>query len=208
MNLIQKIEEKKYQTELRDFQYKNPSATEEFYIRYRIRVIERYLPECEETADFIKGELMDGLEIVDGVPTTTKLGTASDFFYWDKELQNLKNRLQRLNEPIQPEPKATVQKDYKEQTPFLVGMKFATGEAQELYKKYKGDKGQFKKICLELKFKATDRPYFSETINNNRGGKNLYNNTKVFTEVYKYCIENQIPMCNDFIEKYNLIEPE
>jgi len=208
-NIIKELEENRYQSAFREFWYKNPSATENFYIEYRIRIIKEILLEYNKTANFVKGEELDGKELIDGVLTTTKMGTATAYIQFDKELSFLKGKLKQLKNSKQPEPKATVKKDIKEQTPFLVGLKFANGEAQELYKKYKGEKGHFKKICLELGFKDTDRPYFSETLNNNRKGiKNIYNKKGTLIQVYNYCTENKIVMCDGFLEKYNQIELE
>ncbi len=46
-----------YQKELKKFLFKNPNADEEFYIEYRIKVIEKGLIEFEKTANFIKGQV-------------------------------------------------------------------------------------------------------------------------------------------------------
>jgi hypothetical protein len=87
---------------------------------------------------------------------------------------------------------------------FKVGLFFANGKAQELYKRYKSEKGHFSKITLELGFKSTDRPYFSETINNTTTDpKNIFKDVKKMTIIHKYCLENSIPLSIDFISVFN-----
>jgi hypothetical protein len=99
--------------------------------------------------------------------------------------------------------------DYKGKKPFKIGLKFATGEPQELYKKYKNEKGHFKIICLELGFEKTDRPYFSETLpNTSVSSKNLFNNTTLLKKIARHCNEFKVVMCEDFLEKIKLIELE
>ena len=97
----------------------------------------------------------------------------------------------------------------KEKKPFKIGLKFAIGEPQELYKKYKKEKGHFKMICLELGFKESDRPYFSETLpNTSKSNKNLFNNVTLLKHIAKHCRDLQINMCEDFLEKIKVIELE
>ena len=99
--------------------------------------------------------------------------------------------------------------DFKEKTPFKIALKFATGEAQELYEKHKVDKGHFKIICLKLGFKETDRPYFSETLpNTSNGNKNLFKNLGLIKQVVKHCNSEQIAMCKDFLDKVSNFELE
>ncbi|MDI5898397.1 hypothetical protein [Flavobacterium yafengii] len=197
---IKRQEDKQYQREFHEFLYKNPNATEDFYINYRIRITEKLLVEYENTADFIKGEELDGKELVNGILITTKTGTASEHIMFYKEVVFLKGKLKQL-EALQ---KASEINNEKETT-FLTGLKFATGEAQELYKK---SKISFEKLAINLGFKNTDRPYFSATINNNRGIKNLYNNPKVVIQIYNYCVENKTVMCEEFLSKHHQIEPK
>jgi hypothetical protein len=98
-------------------------------------------------------------------------------------------------------------KDYKEEMPFLTGLKFATGEAQELHKQLLiKDKFSFNKVALALGFTEKERPYFSATINNNKEGKNLYKSDKLIVKIYDYCIENKIDMCEEFFNNYRKIE--
>ena len=90
---------------------------------------------------------------------------------------------------------------------FRVGLFFANGSAQKLYLKYKADKGHFKKITLELGFKETDRPYFSETFNNSTNHpKNLYRNLEQLDTIYDYCIENNIQIDSNFLGNLKLLQ--
>jgi hypothetical protein len=96
--------------------------------------------------------------------------------------------------------------DAREGKPFKIGLKFATGEVQDLYENLKNGKGHFLKICLELDFKKTDRPYFSETINKNKSAKNIYLNKKVMLLIKEHCVKNDITMCSSFLEEIEEIE--
>lgn len=85
---------------------------------------------------------------------------------------------------------------------FKIGILFAIGEPQKLYKELKS----FKKVALELNFKETDRPYFSETYNNTSSGpKNIYSREKDMQLIYNHCVENNIEMVNDFIDAYKAV---
>ena len=77
-----------------------------------------------------------------------------------------------------------------------------------MYNKYKFDKGHFTKICLELGFKETDRPYFSDTINDNRGDKNTFANPDKLKKLYNHLTENHLSFGTEFLVKYNQIETE
>lgn len=119
--------------------------------------------------------------------------------------------------PIKTEPETIVindasktkkVKDYKDFIWFKTGLKLATGEAYELYNKYKLDKGHFTKICSELGFKESDRPYFSETINNNETDKNTFANKDKLQKLHMHLIENNLAFGVEFLTKYNQIEAE
>jgi hypothetical protein len=90
---------------------------------------------------------------------------------------------------------------------FKVGLFFANGEAQKLYKKYKSEKGHFKKITLELGFKESDRPYFSETINNStKNPKNIFKSSKKMKIIIDHCEKNNIPINDDFMSVFNTLQ--
>lgn len=98
-------------------------------------------------------------------------------------------------------------KNYKNFTWFKIGLKFATGEAHQLYNKYKNKKGHFKKITLELGFKETDRPFISETINNTtQNNNNIYSNIKKMKKISTHCAENKINTCDKFNEALKLLQ--
>ena len=127
-----------------------------------------------------------------------------EFFEYHKH--HIKFRSQQI-EIVKPLGGIVLKTDYTKQKTFKMGLKFATGEAQELYKKYKEDKGHFKKICLELGFEETSRPYFSDTLPNNiKASKNLYKNKNLVIQIYNHCIDNNIVMCKEFLSKYTEIE--
>lgn len=95
----------------------------------------------------------------------------------------------------------------KNTTWFKVGLCFAKGEAQILYDKYKLERGHFKKITLELGFKKTDRPHFSETINNSTNHpKNLYRDFYKMKTIHDYCKKNEILICEDFNNNFNALQ--
>lgn len=98
--------------------------------------------------------------------------------------------------------------DYKDFIWFKTGIKLATGEAYDLYNKYKLDKGHFTKLCLELGFKESDRTYFSSTINDNETDKNTFANKDKLQNLHKHLTENSLPFGAEFLEKYNQIEAE
>jgi hypothetical protein len=104
--------------------------------------------------------------------------------------------------------KAKKAKDYKDFIWFKTGLKLATGEAYDLYSKYKLDKGHFAKICFELGFKETDRTYFSSTINDNVTDKNTFADKDKLQKLHNYLTENNLPCGTAFLEKYNQIETE
>lgn len=98
-------------------------------------------------------------------------------------------------------------KGFKDFTWFKVGLLFAKGEVQKLYEKYKSKKGHYKKITLELGFKETDRPYFSETINNTTSSnKNIYNDLTKMKKIQYYCQKNEIVICEDFDKNFNVLQ--
>jgi len=102
-------------------------------------------------------------------------------------------------------------KDYKDYIWFKTGIPLATGEAFDLYNKYKLDKGHFMRICIDLGFKKSDRPYFSETINDNsstNSDKNTFANKDKLQKLHKHLTENNLNFGARFLKKYNEIELE
>lgn len=100
------------------------------------------------------------------------------------------------------------EKDYKNFIWFNTGVTLATGEAFILYKKYKNDKGHFKKICEELGFKKSDRPYFSATLQDNKTDKNTFADKNKLQKLHNHLKENNLKFGEEFLKKYNQIEFE
>ncbi len=211
------IKEKQYRSDLAEFLYKNPSANEKRYIEYRIIVLEKVLGEYYETADMYEGEDMDGKELLEGNLITTKMGTASDYWYCKDEFDFFKDKFQELTEPKQIEA-VSKEKSFMDESWFKVGLSFATGE---IYKLLKNNKGDYTATARELLKKhncnATEkelkspsyRPYISESKSNTKtSDKNIFSKPDKLVKVYNYCIENKIVMCNEFLNKYDQIEPE
>ena len=86
-----------------------------------------------------------------------------------------------------------------------IGVFFATGQVQELYKKLKNEKGAFVKITEQLGIKKSNRPYISQTIANNPKNKiddkNLYNSQQKLLKIKAYCEENNIQIVEDFLSQ-------
>jgi hypothetical protein len=126
----------------------------------------------------------------------------------DIEIERLKAKIHFKNNSINNDFVEKEAKDYQETIWFKTGIKLATGEAYQLYNKYKFDKGHFTKINLELGFKPTDRPYFSDTINDNDSDKNTFANKDKLKKLHQYIIDNNLNLGTEFLKKFNEIEPE
>jgi hypothetical protein len=101
-----------------------------------------------------------------------------------------------------PKPEIDLNENFVHNTWFKIGLTFAIGQAQELYEKYKEEKGHFSKIAIKLGFKPTDRPYFSQTINNStRDNKNIYSSPEKLEKIYTYCKVKNIPVCSEFLSQ-------
>jgi hypothetical protein len=125
---------------------------------------------------------------------------------YPKPIQNIETKARVLEDVYSSQP--TKVKDYKDTIWFKTGIPLATGEAFDLYRKYKKDKGHFTKICLELGFKDSDRTYFSSTINDNVTDKNTFTSKDKLQKLHKYLFENGLQFGDEFLEKYNARELE
>lgn len=88
--------------------------------------------------------------------------------------------------------------DYKKLTWFKVGLKLATGEAQQHYSKHQN----YTLLASDLGFKKTDRPYFSESfsgVNNDR--KNLFSSPVKINLICKHCKEYNINLSPEFLKR-------
>lgn len=123
-----------------------------------------------------------------------EFGVFINHFYYNKFYEYLMN-----------EARSTIKRNKTDFLWFKIGLLFAQGIPQELYDKYKNEAGHFKKITIELKFKESDRPYFSETLNNTTlSDKNLYADSKKLLFIKNHCTENNINIVNDFLDKIKL----
>lgn len=96
-------------------------------------------------------------------------------------------------------------KDKTQEKWFIIGVKLATGELQQLYNKHKsypkvaetfGNKKEFLQIVKCTLANYTD-------INNIR--KNIYERPEQMRFIYDYCIKEDIKMTDSFITKYNAL---
>lgn len=142
-----------------------------------------------------------------------EIGTINEIWNIHKLLKKYfdsKNQLRILKEVISfnfPQVQKKT-KPVEENIWFQVGLTFATGKAQELLNKYKtgnGEyvKGHFKKITLELGFKPTDRPLFSDTFGNNNksSNNNIYSQPEKLLHIFEYCVNNNLTVVEDFKEQ-------
>lgn len=200
-------------------QYKND------YVLLLENYLKQYVDNTEQT--FIQQQLFCFNEflsfVVNGAMTKAKKQMLLEDLEQSTTLENLQQSTEQKIEfleyklkdvsnnktPQQSQPKPINKtKDYKNTFWFKTGITLATGEAFNLYYKYKEDKGHFTKLCLELGFEEKYRPYFSETINNNDSDKNTFANKDKLQKLHKYLTENQLNFGAEFLRKYNQIEPE
>lgn len=93
-------------------------------------------------------------------------------------------------------------KDIQKEAWFEIGLLFAKGEIQKQYEltpsypKTASKLGFSKEIHTAL-IKATMANYQSHNKQ-----KNIYSSKKYMTEIFNYCIDNNIEMCNEFKVKY------
>lgn len=95
-------------------------------------------------------------------------------------------------------------KDKTKELWFKIGLSFAEGKPQSI--KYNDKKISFEKIGTDLGFKVSDKTYFSNTLQNTKNIKNIYNSFDKMKLLYDYCIEKNIDMCEDFVGKYKELE--
>ncbi len=165
-----------------------------------------------QLADYTDGEINGTLGFWDINEFRQAINEAFDFYSIEKKGENIgaieyfKDDEIKLGNNSTDVSNKRSEKDLDEKfshnTWFKIGVTFATGQAQELYEKYKGYKGHFTKVATELGFKETDRPYISETINNTTlDNKNIYASPEKLSKIYSYCQKNNIEVCPDFKAK-------
>jgi hypothetical protein len=108
-----------------------------------------------------------------------------------------------------PEPQPDPQKNKINEKWFEAGLKLATGEAFEIYKENKNQKDykSFNEITKLLKINIKQRPYISDTINNNKH-KNIFKDKKKMKILFDYISENNLKFGENFLDAYNKIEFE
>lgn len=107
-------------------------------------------------------------------------------------------------EAAQPE-KVKSDRD-EEQNWFKVGLLFATGEIYPLLAKHKNNATH---LAKELGNEKGFRPFISDSKGDSADRPtNIFSRPKKITTLHSYCIENKKDMCDEFLNKYNQIEPE
>lgn len=154
--------------------------------------------EITET-DFLQQEVYDLNRIAEQQLTFD--GRKRVNFYRELLQKKLMDFLFGQKKPL-PKPEIELNEKLVNETWFKIGLTFATGRAQELYERYKHERGHFTKITLILGFEKSYRPYFSETLNNSRVDyKNLYSSPEKLKEIYTYCQIKNISVCSDFLSQ-------
>lgn len=78
---------------------------------------------------------------------------------------------------------------------FKIGLTFATGKAQALYKVHKN----YSEVARQLNFDNNYRNFFAGTLANTvTGNKNIYSQPNKIKEIYNYCERNNIEVVEDF----------
>lgn len=86
---------------------------------------------------------------------------------------------------------------------FIVGLSFADGTIQKLYRELKSGA----KIAIYLG-NRNYRPYITETKGNSTSSdKNIYCSFKKMKIIFDYCIEQKIEICDEFRSVYDEIKP-
>ena len=206
--------------------WKDANHVEEFYMQRLESYLYNYSHEQSKIEDssggiklYYSGVTKDGIEITEmdfinhEIFKLNRIPLETIDFDGRKRVEFYRQYLQKklmkiLMGETKPLPKPEIDLDEKitRTTWFKIGITFATGQAQELYKEYKQKKGHFTKMANKLGFKETDRPYFSETINNSTiSNKNLYSSPDKLKTIYAYCQVKNIKVCPDFIAQIESI---
>lgn len=106
-------------------------------------------------------------------------------------------------ETKEPETKRNTKKDKTKEIWFIVGVKFATGEMQKLYKEMNSNATQTAKYLGNNSF----RPFISESVSNtNEKPQNIYSRKRNDIDlILEYCKTNNLEVCQDFKDKINQI---
>ena len=134
-----------------------------------------------------------------------KLLYPNGLFFCNKFI-DLINKLIELNTKANSSNK-NVKKEVYETLWFKVGLLFATGEIQKLLKK---NNSNFTEVARQLGNKSY-RVYITATSYNvlekGKQDKNIYSDQKKMQIIKKYCDDNKIEVCEDFLKKIIPVEP-
>ena len=134
-----------------------------------------------------------------------KLLYPNGLFFCNKFI-DLINKLIELNTKANSSNK-NVKKEVYETLWFKVGLLFATGEIQKLLKK---NNSNFTEVARQLGNKSY-RVYITATSYNElekgKQDKNIYSDQKKMQIIKKYCDDNKIEVCEDFLKKIIPVEP-
>lgn len=102
-------------------------------------------------------------------------------------------------ETKEPETKSNTKKDKTKEIWFIVGVMFATGEMQKLFKEMNKNATQTAKHLGNESY----RPFISETVaNTNKKPLNIYSRKKKdINLILEYCKTNNLEVCQDFKDK-------
>ncbi|UZH56043.1 hypothetical protein JRG66_04005 [Salinimicrobium tongyeongense] len=129
-------------------------------------------------------------------------GTINEFWNIHKLLKkyfDLKNQLPILKEEINfnfPQVEKET-KPVEENIWFKIGLTFATGKAQKIYKDCKN----YSEVARKLGFDSSYRNYFARTFANSEkvtDNKNIYSQPDKLKEIYQYCQKYDIEVAEDF----------
>ncbi|WP_106914520.1 polysaccharide deacetylase family protein [Chryseobacterium aurantiacum] len=131
-----------------------------------------------------------------------------------------KSRIEELIGVIQLEQKYSTKKinestqsvsDFMDRVWFKAGIHIANGDLYRMRKEKQlnGRLKSFDFIAGELGNKSY-APYFSSSFDNSTPdrNKNIYFDPDHTQIIYEYCIENNIELCDEFLDKYNTIQHE
>ena len=141
------------------------------------------------------GKAVNGLELTEAMFTAVELkrvtnitdGLSMETDYVRKEYASY------LDEKLNIKKIKDITKEYW----FIIGIKFATGEMDKVYKKNRNNATQ---TAIELGNKNY-RPYVSDTYGNNNkaSNKNLFSSRNKMIAIIDYCEKNNLTVTPDFI---------
>lgn len=115
----------------------------------------------------------------------------------------------RIKEAINNHDFKTI-KPYKNKPWFKIGVLLATGELYEIYQSCQNNFSETARVLVDkIGIKESDRPYISESINNNVGkAKNIYGRLDYMEKIMRHIIEKKLKPKQVFIDRYNKIKQE